>query len=100
MVVCVEASLGYFFRINTRGHRTGSVALQKAGLHEFLDHDSHIECGGPLELDEYIVDESLRSRGVIGQISPSLLPQILAAIAANSELAPKDKAAICEFLNS
>lgn len=99
MVVCVEALLGYFFRINSRGHRPGSLLLKKAGAHEFLDHDSHLECGGPLELDDYIIDESLRRHGgTIGCVSPTLIPAILQAMDANGELSPKDKAAIRAFL--
>jgi hypothetical protein len=99
MVVCVESALGYFFRINTRGHRPGSVPLKKAGLHEFLDHDSHLECGGPLELDDYVIDDSLSGRGVIGQVSAALIPEILQAIDGNKELAAKDKATIKAFLS-
>jgi hypothetical protein len=100
MVICVEAELGYFFRINTRGHRPGSIPLKKAGLHEFLDHDSYLECGGPLELDDYVIEESLReSSGVLGQVSTTLIPQILTAMMANKELSRKDKETIKAFLS-
>jgi hypothetical protein len=97
MVVCVEADLGYFFRINTRGHRLGSVSLKKVGLHEFLDHDSYLECGGPLELDDYVIDESLRGRGIRGRVSATLIPDILKAMEANKEIALKTKRLLGRF---
>ena len=56
MVVCVDATNGYFFRINTKGHWQHSVPLSKKDHGTFLDHDSHLECGDPLELDDYVID--------------------------------------------
>ena len=43
----------------------------------FLDHDSHLECGDPLELDDSIVDQALERRGVIGQLPVRHVPAIL-----------------------
>lgn len=54
MWVYVEAAQGMFFRINTKGNRIGSVPLPLS-LNHFLDHDSHLECNGPLELDDYVI---------------------------------------------
>jgi hypothetical protein len=73
MVVCVEATLGFFFRINSRPNWQQSLPLKKGADHPFLDHDSFLECGDPLELDDYVIDESLRQKGVIGALSQALI---------------------------
>lgn len=46
-------------------------------LHMFLDHDSFLECGDPLEVDDYIVSQSIARHGIIGEIHPSLCPEII-----------------------
>jgi hypothetical protein len=58
-----------------------------------------LECGGPLELDDYVIDESLRGRGIRGRVSATLIPDILKAMEANKEIAPKDKETIRAFLS-
>lgn len=90
MVVCVEPALGFFFRINTRSVWQISVPLAKRD-HPFLDHDSHLECGGQIDLDDYMIEQALAQRGVIGQISAALVPAILAAIDAAQTLSALDK---------
>jgi hypothetical protein len=99
MVVCVQAELGFFFRINSRPNWQQSVPLKREPDHKFLDHDSYLECGEPFELDEYVVDQSLDDRGVIGIIASALLPDILIAVVAAQLLSAKDKAAIFAFLD-
>ncbi|RAI42558.1 hypothetical protein [Rhodoplanes roseus] len=91
MVVCVEPSLGLFFRINTAPKWQHAVALARTPHHEFLKWDSYLECGEPLELDEYVVDESLRDRGVIGTIDRALVREIVAAIQKARTISPADK---------
>jgi hypothetical protein len=61
MVVCIEPDLGWFYRINTKA-RIPAILLRKSDC-PFLDHDSYLECGAPLEIDETIVDEALRYTG-------------------------------------
>jgi hypothetical protein len=101
MVVCVEAAKGYFFRINSRGHRQPAVPLLKGEQeHSFLWWDSYLECGGFLELDDYVVEQSLRAKGIIGQISKKLITQILAALNASEEMSPQDKGSINSFLEN
>jgi hypothetical protein len=68
MVVCVEGELGFFFRINTKAGWQQSVLLKKSPDHPFLDHDSHLECGDPLELDDYVIEQSLNRKGAIGAV--------------------------------
>jgi hypothetical protein len=99
MVVCVEATLGLFFRINSRASWQQSLPLKKGVDHPFLDHDSFLECGDPLELDDYVIDESLRQKGVIGTLSQALIPDILQAVHAATRVTEKDKQTITAFLD-
>ena len=93
MVACVEPALGFFFRINTKGHWPGSLPLRRID-HPFLDHDSYLECRGPLELDDYVVNESLRDRGIIGAIAATLAPTICALADEATTMSIADKDAI------
>lgn len=52
MHVCVCVEDGWYFRINTKGHFAASFPIS-AVENPFLKHDSHIECGAVLEIDEY-----------------------------------------------
>jgi hypothetical protein len=94
MGVCIEPKLGLFFRINTDPKWQTPVRLIKQPYHPFLNHDSYLECGDPLELDDYVVDECLRRRGVIGAIHPSLVPDIYAAVQATKTISAADKESI------
>ena len=91
MVVCIEPSLGLFFRINTEDKWQTPIRLIKTPHHEFLHHDSYLECGDPLELDDYVIDESVNARGVIGTIDPSLVKDIYAAVEEARTVSPADK---------
>lgn len=99
MVACVECSLGFFFRINSRANWQVSLPLIKENLHPFLEHDSFLECGCPLELDDFIVEESIRLKGVVGSVHISLVPDILKVVAQERLLTRSDKAAIATFLS-
>ena len=89
-VMCVEPQEGWFYRINTKPWRP-AVPLLRLPHHPFLDHDSFIECGDPLMLDDYIVDEALRVHGVIGLIDSSLCPAIICALDKASYLRDTDR---------
>jgi len=93
MVACVEPRQGFFYRINTKGHWRPAVRLSRAE-HPFLDHDSHLECGDPLEIDDYLIEEGLRHRGVIGALSPSACRAVEAVLDQARTLSRADKAAI------
>ena len=99
MVVCVQATLGFFFRINTRPNWQQSLFLKKAPDHPFLAHDSYLECGDPLELDDYVVEQSLGDKGVIGTVSHALIPDILEAVRTATRMSEKDKRTIAMFLD-
>jgi hypothetical protein len=47
--------------------------------------------GDPLELDDYVVEECLRKRGVIGTVHPSVVPEIYAAVRASKTISVADK---------
>ena len=93
MIVCIEPARGFFFRINTSAKWQTPVRLDPAH-HPFLGHVSHLECGDPLEIDDYVIDQSLRRRGVIGRIDPRHIPEILAAVDQARTLSAADKSAI------
>ena len=98
MIVCVEPDLGYFFRINTDGKWQTPVKLRVAD-HPFLDHDSHLECGIPLELDDYIIQQALDRRPVIGRIARAVVPAIRTAVEGAQTLSTRDKVAIMKALS-
>jgi hypothetical protein len=98
MVACVEPEKGFFYRINTKPWRP-AVELAKAD-HRFLDHDSYLECGDPMEIDDYLIEEGLQMRGVIGRLSPSVCHEVVTALAASRTLSPADKQAITAAINA
>jgi hypothetical protein len=101
MVVCVEPDRLFFFRINLEPKWGTHVLLKREPHHQFLSWDSYLECRGPLDLDEYIIDESIGRRGVIGSISAASVPEIVTALEQERTLnqADKDviKAALARF---
>lgn len=100
MVVCIDADLGLYFRINTRGNYQVPVKLERA-RHPFLDHDSYLECGDPLELDDYVIEEGMRShRGLVGRVDCVVVPLVWDAARKAQTIAPRDKAAIFAALSS
>lgn len=98
MVACIHPANGWFYRINSKGHWRPRVPLALAA-HPFLDHDSFLECGDPLELDDYIVDEALSMHGVIGTISADLCAQIIETLDVCVTLLPADKQKIIDLLS-
>ena len=90
MVVCIEPASGFFYRINTKGKWQVPVPILKKD-HSFLKHDSFIECGDPFELDDYIVDESIRRSGILGQIAKQVAPAIYRAAFTATVLSQEEK---------
>lgn len=99
MVVCVEPDAGYFFRINSEPKWQKPVLLELSE-NNFLDHDSYLECGAPLDLDEFIINESLRARGIIGRVSDKVIGPIIAALEASYTVSPEDRELICKVLRT
>lgn len=79
MVVCVEPNLGFYFRINSHDNWQPCVPLIKIPDHEFLKWDSFIECT-ILEIDDYIISQSLKKNGVIGVVSRKVCEDIIDAL--------------------
>lgn len=93
MVVCVEPRLGLYYRINSEPKWQVPVTIYKSN-NPFLDHDSYLECGSPLELDDYLVEESIQENGILGMLHASHIPAICAAIIRSRRIRPDDRQAI------
>lgn len=97
MVVCVAPETGLFFRINSKNWPV-AVPLLKAD-NGFLHHDSFLECNGPLELDDYIVQQFLDSSGApIGRVAASTIPAIWLAVNGSRRISPADQIIIGKAL--
>lgn len=101
MVVCIEPELGLYFRINTEGKWQTPVKLLKTD-NPFLKWDSHLECGEPIELDDYCIQESLRVNNdrPLGRLSAKLIPEIVSIVASARTISQDDKALIYRSLLS
>jgi hypothetical protein len=99
MVVAIHPANGWYYRINTKPWRP-AVRLIKDPFHPFLDYDSYLECGDPLELDDYMIDEALRRHGIIGVISKTVCGEIKKYLASATTLSERDVAEICAILDS
>jgi hypothetical protein len=99
MVVCVEPEAGYFFRINSEPKWQAPVLL-KLIENPFLSHDSYLECGAPLDLDEYIVSEALRESAIIGRVNDNAIAPIIAALEKAYSVSPEDRDMICKVLRA
>lgn len=99
MWVCVETSLGLYYRINTEPKWQISVPISQA-RNAFLTHDSHLECGSPLEVDDYIIEQSIRRRGIHGRLDPYYVPSICDAVTRSRNIRDSDRAAILAALKA
>lgn len=93
MVVCVEPSLGLFYRISTEGKWQIPILIEKS-RNSFLHHNSYIECGSPLELDDYLIEQSISVRGIYGTVDAECLPRLCAAVLRSRNIRETDRAAI------
>ena len=98
MVACICPEHGFYFRINTKPKWQTPVLLQKAGVHDFLDHDSYLECGSPIELDDYVIENTGNRGKVIGAIAAAVVPKIVEAIKASPDVRASDKQAMLAAL--
>lgn len=97
MVVCIHPGKGWYYRINTKGHWRPCVALPLSD-HAFLRHDSFLECGDPLELDDFMIEDAIQQSGIIGRLSPSICAGIVLALAECRTIKQSDKDAIKKAL--
>ena len=94
MVACIHPENGWYFRINSKRHWQTPVKLEKHPHHPFLKHTSYLECGEPLELDDFLIEEAIRKGGVIGVIATALAPAIYSIVSMAKTFSPADKEAI------
>lgn len=99
MVVCMSPEDGWFFRINSRPHFKPCVPLLREPDHQWLDHDSHLQCS-ILMLDDYVVDAAIERNGVVGSVSLELREEIIRGIMAGRDTPPRDKQRLCDLLNA
>lgn len=98
LIVCIHPKNGWFYRINTKPWRP-AVLITKEPHNTFLDHNSYLECGDPLELDDYIIQEAIDRYGVIGTLHVEVCDGIKKYLAVANTLSKLDKDEICEILN-
>jgi len=96
MVVCVAPNASFFFRVNSNPFPV-AVKLSRS-QNSFLKWDSYLECNGPLEFDDYVIQESLAKHGVIGKVSASAIVAIWDAIRNNGRISPANKKIIATEL--
>jgi hypothetical protein len=89
MIVCVCPVNGFYFRINSKPWPEAVVI--RLPDHRFLTHDSHIECNGPLDMDDFSIQESIAAKGIIGRIDVKVVPEIVAAVDRCRSISPVDK---------
>jgi len=89
MQVCIDYDEGWFLRINTRNVIRPCVPISKA-LNGFLDHDSHIDCSLHI-IDEYEIEEVLRTDGVYGTVNLCHTRAVLDALTGSIHINERDK---------
>lgn len=99
MVVCVVPEEGIFFRINTEAKWPVSVPIQ-CTLNPFLSHDSFLECGNPLELDDYVVEQSQERQSARMDLHRAALPMMIDAVTRSHRISDRDRNLILTALRA
>jgi hypothetical protein len=97
MVVCVNVQDGWFFRINSLDKIRPCIHLTKTPDHSFLHHDSFLDCC-LLELDDYIISESVKIRGVIGCLNSNRIQPLIDMVRRSWTLNDGDREIIIALL--
>ena len=87
MFVCLDPIQGWFARIVTREPRHWPVRLHAGPEHGFLDHDSYVETGIPVEFYDDDIEEAEARDGVLGRISADAARRMMNAWA-EAEVTP------------
>lgn len=98
MMVCISPHDGLFLPINTANHHRPCFRLSKAPHHDWLDHDSHVECN-VLEYDEYEIEQSIETSGTIGYLHLSHVQDILDGLARSTGIRAGDRELIVGILS-
>lgn len=78
MFVCLDPEQGWCARIVSRQPRHDPVAIGRSD-HPFLDHDSFIETGMPVEFYEGELEDAVADGRLAGRISADAARRIVAA---------------------
>lgn len=97
MMLCVAPAEGIFFRINTEDKWPVGVPIDRRN-NAFLHHDSFVECGGPLEFDDYVIDQSRAGQSAPMMLDRQYLPLIAAAVGKSHRISDRDRAIILAAL--
>ncbi|MCB8877338.1 hypothetical protein [Acidisoma silvae] len=97
MMVCVAPADGIFFRINSEDKWPVGVPVTSRA-NAFLHHDSFVECGGPLEFDDYVVDQSRSHQHAPMFLDRQVLPAIVAAVRRSHRISDRDRTIILAAL--
>ena len=89
MHVCLDFERGWFLRVNTRNWHKPCVPIRVSD-NPFLDHDSHIQCV-ILEIDEYEIEEAIRTQGICGTVCDAAKGAVLAHLLADRSIRDSDK---------
>ena len=98
MIACVEPDKGWFFRINSKDKWPVPVLLEQSLHRGFLTHDSYLECGSPLEISDYLIEQSLERDGILGSLDPCIAQRICDALGRSHKISPNDRALIVAAL--
>lgn len=86
-MICILPDQGFFLPITSEPFFP-DIPISKSPDHEWLDHDSHIECN-ILEYDEFAVEEAILDKE-INYASFDLIDPILEALSKSSTASPID----------
>lgn len=99
-LVCIVVSESLYFRINSKGHWTGSMSIS-GDAYSFLRHDSYIECGSILEFDDDFVEQEMSERkNPVGYLSDEDMRRLIKHIETVVQLSPRDKKKIISSLGA
>lgn len=90
MMVCISPVMLEFLRINTRDRFKPCVPLSRLPHHPFLAHDSFVECN-ILELDEYVVEQSIGRNSIVGRLHDRMKAEIYERIQGLTYITKADK---------
>ena len=98
MHVCLDYAQGWFMRTNTRNWHKPCVPISRQD-NPFLDHDSHIQCV-ILELDEFEIDEAVRTQGICGTVCEAARDPVLGHLLSDRTITERDKAELREIFGT
>ncbi len=99
MMVCVSPHDGFFLPINTENFHRPCFPLRKTPDHEWLNHDSHVECN-VLEYDDFAIEDSIAKHDIVGYLALSHVRDIVAGLTASVAIRKADRETIIATLKA